>query len=157
MEFDSDMMCTKFKKSSYVRSFFSNFNFVFNGFKVLERVVWIKNFGLPCCAWNDGVVNKVTEIWGEVCFLDDDNQAPLSIKRVCIKETKPSLIHDKLSLVVQGILYDVVARELSNWEPNIFSKEEALDCDLPSLSGDSEKGVNGFDDVVVEEERGNDT
>ncbi|CAH1428081.1 unnamed protein product [Lactuca virosa] len=110
---------------------------------------WRGLFGLK---FYDGAVNKVAGIWGEVCFLDDDNQAPLAIKRVCNKTTKPSLIHDKLSLVVQRILYNVVVREFSNWEPDILCNEEALDCDLPSLSGDSEKGVNGFDDIVAEEE-----
>ncbi|CAH1454415.1 unnamed protein product [Lactuca virosa] len=122
---------------------------VVNGFKVVGRVVWIEILGLPCCAWNDSAVNKVAGIWGEVCFLDDDNQAPLAIKRVCIKTAQPLLIQDKLSLVVQGIKYDVVVRELSNWEPDILCNEDALDCDLPSLASDSEKDVNDFDDGVV--------
>ncbi|CAH1453334.1 unnamed protein product [Lactuca virosa] len=152
VEFESELVCAKFKKSSSVGAYFSNFRHVVNGFKVLERVVWIEILGLPCCAWNDSAVNKVAGLWGEVCFLDDDNQAPLAIKRVCIKTMKPSLIHDKLSLVVQGITYEVVVRELSNWEPNILCSEEALDCDIPSLSDDVEKGGNDFDDGVAEEE-----
>ena len=59
VEFSSDLVCSKFKKSSSVRAFFSNFRHLVNGFKVLERVVWIEILGLPCCAWNNGVVNKV--------------------------------------------------------------------------------------------------
>ena len=91
-------------------------------------------------------------MWGEVCFLEDDNQDPLVIKRVCIKTAQPSLIQDKLSLVVQGIKYDVVVRELLNWEPNILCNEDAIDCDLPSLTSDLKKDVNDFDDGVAEEE-----
>nr|KAJ0210828.1 hypothetical protein LSAT_V11C400171530 [Lactuca sativa] len=120
--------------------------------EVVERVIWIEILGLPCCTRNDSAVNKVACIWGELCFLDDDNQAPLAIKRVCIKTAQPSLIQDKLSLVVQGIKYDVVVRELLNWEPNILCNEDAIDCDLPSLTSDLKKDVNDFDDGVAEEE-----
>ncbi|CAH1426155.1 unnamed protein product [Lactuca virosa] len=152
VEFDSDLLCSKFKKASSVHAYFSNFRPVVNGFKVVERVIWIEILGLPCCAWNDNAVNKVAGIWGEVCFLDDDNQAPLATKRACIKTAQPSLIQDKLSLVVQGIKYDVVVRELSNWEPDMLCNEDDLSCDIPSLANDSDKDVNDFDDGVAEEE-----
>ncbi|CAH1446166.1 unnamed protein product [Lactuca virosa] len=152
VEFDSDLVCSKFKKSSSIHAFFSNFRPVVNGFTIVERVVWIEILGLLCCAWNDNAVNKVAGIWGEVCFLDDDNQAPLAIKRVCIETAQSSLIQEKLSLEAQGINYTVVVKELSNWEPDILCNEDALNYDIPSLASDSEKEVNDFDEDVAEEE-----
>lgn len=109
-----------------------------NGFKVLERVIWIEILGLSCCAWNDVAMNKVAGLWGDMCFLEGDIQAPLAVKRVCIKTLKPILIHEKISVIIQGISYELVVRELSNWEPNIVCNEEALDCELLNCSGDSD-------------------
>nr|KAJ0193627.1 hypothetical protein LSAT_V11C800425020 [Lactuca sativa] len=77
---------------------------VVNGFRV-----WfgLKFLGIPCCAWSDIAVSVVVGHWGDVCFLEDDIQASLSVKRVCIKTIKPNLIHDKLMVVVQGISYEL--------------------------------------------------
>ncbi|CAH1448082.1 unnamed protein product [Lactuca virosa] len=80
--------------------------------------------GLPCCAWNKDVVSKVANMWGDVCFLDDDGDAPLAIKRACIKTSKPTLIHETVKVVAQGIEYDVAVREISNWEPDILEEGE---------------------------------
>lgn len=117
-----------------------------NGFKVLERVIWIEILGLSCCASNDVAMNKVAGLWGDMCFLEGDIQAPLAVKRVCIKTRKPSLIHEKISVIIQGISYELVVRELSNWEPNIVCNEEALDCELLNCSGNSDNEENGYED-----------
>lgn len=111
MAFDYDHVCYNFKKIDVIRSYFSNFYTVVNGFRV-----WfgLKFLGIPCCAWSDIAVSVVVGHWGDVCFLEDDIQASLSVKRVCIKTIKPNLIHDKLMVVVQGISYELVVRELSN-------------------------------------------
>lgn len=117
VSFELGKDCSRFKTSKIVRSYFSVLRPVVNGFLVKERVIWIEILGLPCCAWNDDVVSKVVKLWGEVCFLEEDNEAPLAVKRVCIKTLKPSIIHDKIKVIIQGINYDIGARELSNWEP----------------------------------------
>ncbi|CAI9292288.1 unnamed protein product [Lactuca saligna] len=93
--------------------------------------------GLPCCAWNDDVVSKVARMWGDVCFLDDDVDAPLAIKRACIKTSKLDLIHETVKLVAQGIEYDVVVREISNWGSNILEEWE-VGLDIPDLSDEEE-------------------
>ncbi|CAH1433075.1 unnamed protein product [Lactuca virosa] len=136
--FDSELVCSKSKKVAALRAYFSNFRPVVNGFKVLERVIWIEILGLPCCAWNNVDVSKLAGRWGDVCFLEDDIQAPLAVKRICIKTLKPSLIHDKISVVVLGISYELVVRELANWEPDIVCNDDILDREMPNLSGDSD-------------------
>lgn len=62
--FESELVCSKFKKYSALRAYFFNFRLVVNGFKIKERVIWIEILGLPCCAWNDVVVKKGVRFMG---------------------------------------------------------------------------------------------
>ncbi|CAI9303836.1 unnamed protein product [Lactuca saligna] len=102
LTFLSEEVCARFKKCNGIKAYFSLFRPVVNGFFVKERAVWIEMIGLPCCAWNDDVVSKVASMWGDVCFLDDDGDASLAIKRACIKTYKPGLIHETVKVVAQG-------------------------------------------------------
>nr|KAJ0213406.1 hypothetical protein LSAT_V11C400215910 [Lactuca sativa] len=111
---------------------------VVNGFSIKERVIWLELVGLPCCAWND--------VAGEVCFIEDDGDAPLAVKRVCIKTGKPFLIQDMIKVVAQGVEYEVVVREIANWEPNIM-KEGEIGSDIPDLLGGEEEAACFDDDV----------
>lgn len=108
----------------------------------MDRDIWIKILGFPCVAWNDVAVNKVERLWGEVCFLEDDIQAPLVVKIVCIKTLKPSLIHEKINIVAQGINYELVGRELMD----IVCNDEPLDSEMPHISCDleNEDVLDGF-------------
>ncbi|CAH1421340.1 unnamed protein product [Lactuca virosa] len=87
-------------------------------------------------------------MWGDVCFLEEDENAPLAVKRMCIKTVKSSLIHDKIRVVAQGIEYVVTVREISNWEPDMM-EEGYIDSDIPDLSGDEEEDVC-FDEDEIE-------
>lgn len=140
---------SRFKKSKHVHAYFSTFIPVVNGFIVKERVDWIELMGLPCCAWNDGDVLKVANIWG-VCFLEEDSEAPLAMKQVCIKTLKPSLIQDKVKLAVQGIEDIIGVCELSNWQLEIIDSGDSLDSDIPSLLGESDD-ENCFGENNVDE------
>ncbi|KAI3740675.1 hypothetical protein L2E82_31145 [Cichorium intybus] len=97
--FDSEEVCSKFKKAKGIRSLFSILRPMLNGFHIKDRIVWMEVSGLPCCAWNDVAVTKV---------------------------------------VVQGIQYDVVVKELSNWELEIFVEEECSQQEIPSMVEESE-------------------
>ncbi|CAH1442237.1 unnamed protein product [Lactuca virosa] len=137
LTFLSEEVCARFKKCNGIKAYFSLFRPVVNGFFVKERAVWIEMIGLPCCAWNEDVVSKVTSMWGDVCFLDDDGDAPLAIMRACIKTSKLALIHETVKVVAQGIEYDVAVREISNWEPDILEEGE-VGSDIPDLSDEEE-------------------
>ncbi|CAI9276792.1 unnamed protein product [Lactuca saligna] len=41
-------------------------------------------------------------------------------------------------MVVEGINYKLVIRELSNWEPNIVCNKEVLDRGITNISGDTD-------------------
>ncbi|KAL4585631.1 hypothetical protein LXL04_010254 [Taraxacum kok-saghyz] len=133
--FETDDLCAKFKKAVGVRSLFSTLRPVVNGFRVMERVVWVEVHGLPCCAWNDVAMKKVVATRGDVCFMEEDDAAPLAVKQVCIKTKISSLIQESLKLLAQGIEYEVSIRELYNWEPEFMTKEASLDHEIPNLSG----------------------
>lgn len=122
--FESELVCSKFR-------------LVVNRFKIVERFIWIENFGLPYCAWNNVVVKKVAGLWGDVYFLEEDIQDLLVVKRVFIKSLKPSLTHDRISMVVEGINYKLVIRELSNLEPDTVCNKEVLDRGMSNISGDT--------------------
>ncbi|CAH1453112.1 unnamed protein product [Lactuca virosa] len=85
-------------------------------------------------------------MWDEVCFIEEDVDVPLAVKRVCIKTGTPFLIQDMIKVVAQGVEYGVVVREISNWEPNIMEDGE-IGSDIPDLSGGEEE-VACFDDDV---------
>ncbi|CAH1436637.1 unnamed protein product [Lactuca virosa] len=102
--------------------------------------------GLPCCAWNDVAVKKVASMWDEVCFIEEDGDAPLAVKRVCIKTAKPFLIQDMVKVVAQGVEYGVGVHKISNWEPNIMEEGE-IESDIPDLSGGEEEDACFEDDA----------
>ncbi|CAH1413153.1 unnamed protein product [Lactuca virosa] len=137
LTFLSEEVCARFKKCNGIKAYFSLFTPVVNGFFVKERAVWIEMIGLPCCAWNEDAISKVASMWGDVCFLDDDGDTPLAIKRACIKTSKPALIHETVKVVAQGIEYDLAFREISNWEPDILEEGE-VGSDIPDLSDEEE-------------------
>ncbi|CAI9270854.1 unnamed protein product [Lactuca saligna] len=114
-----------------------------------ERVVWIQMTGLTCCAWNEDVVSKVASMWGDVCFLDDHRDAPLVIKRVCIKTSKSALIHETVIVVAQGIKYDVTVCEVSNWKPDILEEGE-VGSDILDLSDEEEANDFFIDECVCD-------
>ena len=132
ISFLSQDTCTRFKKCEGVKSYFSFFRPVVNGFYVKEHVIWLEMLGLPCCAWNDVVVKKIANMQGDIFFLEEYENAPLAVKCVCIKTVKSSLIHDKIRVVAQGIEYVVIVREISNWEPNMMKKGD-IDSNIPDL------------------------
>ena len=135
--FDSDELCTKFKNSKGVRSLFSTLRPVVNGFRVPERVIWVEVMGLPCCAWNESAIKKVVAAWGEVCFMEDCEGIPLATKRVCLKTKSPNFIQEKIKVMAQGIAYDVMIRELFNWEPEFV--DQGVSDIPPSSDFDSEQ------------------
>ncbi|CAH1442848.1 unnamed protein product [Lactuca virosa] len=84
-----------------------------------------------------------------LCILlkeEEDGDAPLAVKRVCIKTGKPFLIQDMIKVVAQGVEYGVVVREISNWEPNIIEEGE-IGSDIPDVSGGEEEDACFDDDV----------
>lgn len=48
-------------------------------------MIWVEILRLPLCAYNDSYFKKVATIFGDVHFLDDDEDEPTSVGRVCIK------------------------------------------------------------------------
>ncbi|CAH1449455.1 unnamed protein product [Lactuca virosa] len=107
-----------------LRHIFQSLDRLLMVFFVKEHAIWLDLVGLPCCAWNDVAVKKLATMWGEVCFLEEVGDTPLAVKRVCIKTGKPSLIHDMIKVVAQGVEYGVVVRVISNWEPDIMEEGE---------------------------------
>ncbi|KAL4584412.1 hypothetical protein LXL04_009013 [Taraxacum kok-saghyz] len=129
--FESDETYSKFKKSTGIKSLFTILRPVVNGFRVTEMIVWVDIMGLPCCAWNELAIKKLVSTWGHFYFMEEGNDIPLAIKRVCIKTKTLSFIHETIKVMAQGIQYDVMVRELVNWEPNFVDQGIS---DLPPLS-----------------------
>ncbi|CAI9286423.1 unnamed protein product [Lactuca saligna] len=83
---------------------------------------------------------------GEVCFIEEDGDARLVVKCVCIKAAEPFFIQDMIKVVAQDVEYGVVVHEISNWEPNIMEDGE-IGSDIPDLSGGEEEDACFEDDV----------
>lgn len=123
ISFDSEVACSKFKKNLQVLKLcFQTYDLLLTGF-----IYWIELFGIKLwvCLVVFGMMRRYLKllIYGA-----------RFVKRVCIKYSKPSLIHEVLDVKVQRMQYEVVVWELSNWEPNIVHGQKDLDWDIPHLS-----------------------
>ncbi|CAH1423770.1 unnamed protein product [Lactuca virosa] len=74
-------------------------------------------------------------------------EMPLWRLNVCILRGKPYLIHDMIKVVVQGVEYGMVVREISNWEPDIMEERE-IGSDISDLSWGGGREDAYFDDDV---------
>ncbi|CAI9283025.1 unnamed protein product [Lactuca saligna] len=68
-------LCILLKEEGFPMSIIKS---VVNGFYVKERTIWLEMLCLPCCSWNDATVKNIANIWGDVYFLEEDENAPLA-------------------------------------------------------------------------------
>ncbi|CAH1448116.1 unnamed protein product [Lactuca virosa] len=91
---------------------------------------------------------KVATIFGEVLFLDDDENETVAIGRVCIKTKDMVKIDGKVQVDINGMEFIVSVSETANWTPSIgHSNHEGEDIDTSSESDQS-----NLDGHVQEEE-----
>ncbi|KAL4559743.1 hypothetical protein LXL04_031888 [Taraxacum kok-saghyz] len=100
--------------------------------------------GLPLAVWSDKVVEMVISKWGELLFVEDANEFPLSSRRVCIAYTNRKSLKEALMVKVAGIRYSISVKELMDWE---------VDMEVEGLNQDDEESLEGSDGASHGEEQ----
>ncbi|GJS68260.1 RNA-directed DNA polymerase, eukaryota [Tanacetum coccineum] len=111
-------------------------------FTLKERAVWVEISGLPLSAWTPSAYKKVAALFGSVMFIDNDQEEQKGCGKVCINSKILDYIHNIVKVEVEGMEYNVLIREISNWCPTILHEEDA---------SSKEESENGFKSDEVED------
>ncbi|GKE04646.1 reverse transcriptase domain, reverse transcriptase zinc-binding domain protein [Tanacetum coccineum] len=145
-----------FLKHEGVLSWFSLLKPWHDDFVVKDRLIWLELEGVPLLAWNNDTFKKIGSRWGEVLFIDDnDNTNRFSI-RLCIKSSHAALIFASFMVTVKGVSYAIRVRELCSWTPSfsISDEENEEEQSVGRPSNNVDEFVKEGDDVSVAESVG---
>ncbi|KAI3819363.1 hypothetical protein L1987_13192 [Smallanthus sonchifolius] len=111
----------------------------------MEKImVWIELEGIPLCAWSINAFRKIAGTWGSCMFVDEDSDESLGVGRVCVLTNQLSLIHDSISVNIDGETFHVQTREGGGWAPKFIRSF----VDVESDESDMETDVNDEDPNV---------
>ncbi|PWA67411.1 hypothetical protein CTI12_AA318580 [Artemisia annua] len=78
-----------------------------------ERLIWLDIEGIPLIAWSSESTKKVAGFWGEVVYLDEEEEDNFYCTRVCIESQTSEIIMEKLEVDVEGRKYGVRVKEVT--------------------------------------------
>ncbi|PWA35424.1 RNA-directed DNA polymerase, eukaryota [Artemisia annua] len=125
IEFNNRNACIRFKKHEGLASYFHSLAPVSKHFVVDDRVVWIDIEGLPLCAWSASAFTKIAASWGEVMFINDDEDSALSKGRVCLKLSMGKKVDENMLVTVEGLKYKIRIKEIGAWRPSIIKLSDS--------------------------------
>lgn len=88
-----------------------------------SRIVWVEISGLPLYAWTCSAFKKVDSLWGNLLFIDEDEESQEGSGRVCIKTTHMDKIPGKVQVQIEDEKFLVSVVEISDWIPTIQACE----------------------------------
>jgi hypothetical protein len=75
----------------------------------LERIIWLRIFGIPVHAWNDGFFSKVAEQWGT--FMNTDvvtsKKQSMDVARILIRTSCHNVVDEYLDVKINGELFSL--------------------------------------------------
>nr|GEY12885.1 RNA-directed DNA polymerase, eukaryota [Tanacetum cinerariifolium] len=115
--------------------------------------------GLPLIAWTKNTFNHITSKWGELLYLDEQDEGYFHSKRVCVKTKLVDIICESVKIIIQGKFYWVRAKEVTGWildfgddnEDSSSSYEELNNDDALDDNGNLNKDSKMEDDSDLEE------
>nr|GEU61220.1 RNA-directed DNA polymerase, eukaryota [Tanacetum cinerariifolium] len=132
----SNVILAKLQSNKEMSWYFTLIKHITQMFKPDERMVWIEISGLPLNAWNTKAFKKVTGIWGEPLFVDEDSHDNVAMGRVCIKSKIHGQISETCKVVIHGKAHSVWVKEFAGWVPDIKGMEDSS-CNI-SEAGNSD-------------------
>ncbi|CAL0316838.1 unnamed protein product [Lupinus luteus] len=94
-----------------------------------ERLVWIRCFGLPLHAWNEGVFGQIAKVFGTLVEVDE-----ASIRKVCLEFCRMLIQTPSWSRIEDSLIVNILDKEFT-----IHVREEWAG----SISGDGKDEVGG--------------
>ncbi|GJV53563.1 RNA-directed DNA polymerase, eukaryota, reverse transcriptase zinc-binding domain protein [Tanacetum coccineum] len=143
IEFKSEDSKQKFNSKMGTGSWFSQLIQASNSFCIDERVSWIDIEGIPLKAWSKNTFNRITSKWGEVLYLDEQEEGYLHSKRVCVKTKLVDIICESVKIIIQGKTYWIRAKEVTGWIPDFEDDNEDTSSSDEELSNNDTFEENG--------------
>ncbi|GJW50462.1 RNA-directed DNA polymerase, eukaryota [Tanacetum coccineum] len=88
-----------------------------------ERLIWLDIEGIPLVAWSLDSLKRVAGNWGEVVYLDEEQEDNYYSARLCVESQFSDFIMKSVEVDVEGKRYEVRVKEVTGWIPS-FKKEE---------------------------------
>ncbi|PNX87622.1 hypothetical protein L195_g043715, partial [Trifolium pratense] len=120
----------------------------------LERLVWLRVYGIPAHAWNDEFFQLISKPWGHYINADDGTNKKISmdVARLLIRTSGQRVVDEFLDVKIDGEVFHIRIIEDSYGPMRIMvqqsNRREGRDDD--SDSSEEEEGL--FPVVEVEEE-----
>ncbi|GJV19995.1 RNA-directed DNA polymerase, eukaryota, reverse transcriptase zinc-binding domain protein [Tanacetum coccineum] len=77
-----------------------------------ERLVWLDIEGIPLMAWSNDYIKRVARVWGEVVYMDDEEDDNMCSARVCVESIKKEIVMAHLEVDVEGKWYNIRVKEI---------------------------------------------
>ncbi|GJU72569.1 RNA-directed DNA polymerase, eukaryota [Tanacetum coccineum] len=135
-----------------VRRYMLDLSSVYLLIPVSSLIVWLEITGLPLHAWTTNAFKKVSFVWGEPMFVDEDPNENMATGRVCIKTKVSGVISEVCSVVIQDNTHQVHVKEFAGWSPDIDVASVVSDKVNEFDSTNNESDGNHSKDMQDEEE-----
>nr|GEY76334.1 nucleotide-binding alpha-beta plait domain-containing protein [Tanacetum cinerariifolium] len=153
IEFQSEELKDKFKENVSIRSWFYHIQQASSLFRNEEKVTWLFIEGVHLKFWTKETFNKIASKWGDLLYVDDENETCFHSKRICIKTKLGENIFESFKSVFEGKVFWVRAKEVSGWILD-FVEEEDDDTDSEDeirkddLQAENDDHMNYEDDAA---------
>ncbi|GKA30075.1 RNA-directed DNA polymerase, eukaryota [Tanacetum coccineum] len=132
-----------------------------------ERIIWLDIEGIPLVAWSLDSLKRVARNWGEVVYLDEEQEDNYYSARVCVESQFSDFIMESVEVDVEGKRYEAFEKQGEGDDDSeedmddefiadTFAKEEEDDnmkenndpCDIQNEWGSSKDDrVDEVDDI----------
>ncbi|XP_058741851.1 uncharacterized protein LOC131614255 [Vicia villosa] len=111
----------------------------------LERVLWIRIYGVPCRAWNLDLFVSLANTFGSFICLDENtaNKTCLDIARVMVRVSATFILAESLKVEVDGVEFRLSFRE-DSWGPLRLSRTTNDAKSIQTDESSSEDYALGF-------------
>ncbi|KAK2369434.1 hypothetical protein QL285_082569 [Trifolium repens] len=116
----------------------------------LERIVWLRIFGVPAHAWNDAFFIQVARPWGTFLNVDDvtNKKITMDVARILVRTSCQKAVDEFIDVIINGELFHLRVIEDSFGPMRILSSKSQNqdgrlhDSDNSDAEGDDEEERN---------------
>ncbi|GJZ09338.1 RNA-directed DNA polymerase, eukaryota [Tanacetum coccineum] len=111
-----------------------------------ERLIWLNIEGIPLVAWSLDSLKRVAKNWGEVVYLDEEQEDNYYSAKVCVESQFSDFIMESVEVNVEGKRYGVRVKKVTGWIPSFKNEEHKRESEEVNQPQAFEKQGKGDDD-----------
>nr|GFB39236.1 nucleotide-binding alpha-beta plait domain-containing protein [Tanacetum cinerariifolium] len=131
--------------SYHVGSWFSQIIEASRDFVTNGRISWVEVEGVPFKLWSHNTFKRITDMWGMLLDVDDQEETCYHSKRLCIHTKSGRNILESFKIIHRGKAHWIRACETPGWVPDFVDDEDQED----DMSNDGGGSILGILDEVV--------